>query len=97
MTFLERYSTAIDECYVQSLNDPETDPYQSKYEAKKLFEELRQEDLNETSDILQKEFQTLDLIDEGDRRTFVMIKADEEAKEASGKRRFKSGAGIGRR
>jgi hypothetical protein len=84
MTFLERYLTAIDKCYVQSLNDPETEPYKSKYEARKIFEELLEENVDEQSDILQKEFQTLDLI-EDDKRKFVMINSDQQAKESSGK------------
>ena len=85
MTFLERYLTAIDKCYVQSLNDPETEPYKSKYEAKKLFEQLRQEDIEDVSDSLQKEFHTLDLLGEGDDRKFITVKPDEEVKETSSK------------
>ncbi len=76
MTFLERYLTAIDKCYVQSLNDPETEPYKSKYEARKIFEELLKEDINEES---QKEFENLDLIEEDEKLKFVIIKSDQQS------------------
>jgi hypothetical protein len=84
MTLLERYLIAIDKCYVQSLNDPENEPYKSKYEAKKLFEELYEEDINDESEIIQKEFETLDLINEDNKLKFVIIKSDQQAKELSG-------------
>lgn len=84
MTFLERYLTAIDKCYVQSLNDPEEEPYKSKYEARKLFEELHEEEIHEASDSLQKELENLDLIEENDKLKFMIIKPDELAKETSG-------------
>ncbi|CAF4372588.1 unnamed protein product, partial [Adineta steineri] len=83
MTFLERYLIAVDKCYVRSLNDSETEPYKSKYEAKKLFEELYDVDIDEKSDYLEKEFQTLDLIEEDDKKKFIMIQSDEQAKELS--------------
>jgi len=84
MKLLERYLIAIDKCYVQSLNDPENEPYKSKYEARKLFEELYEEDINDESEIIQKEFQTLDLIDEDNKLKFVIIQSDQQAKELSG-------------
>ncbi|CAF1537137.1 unnamed protein product [Adineta steineri] len=83
MTFLERYLIAVDKCYVQSLNDSETEPYKSKYEARKLFEELYDVDIDEKSDNLEKEFQTLDLIEEDDKKKFIMIQSDQQAKELS--------------
>jgi hypothetical protein len=83
MTFIERYLNAIDKCYVQSLNDPENEPYKSKYEARKIFEELYEEDIDETSDFMQKDFETLDLIEEDDKLKFVIIKSDQQAKEPS--------------
>ena len=79
MTFLERYLTAIDKCYVQSLNDPETEPYKSKYEARKIFEELLKEDVNEESDTLQKQFENLDLIEEDDKLKFLIIKSEQQS------------------
>ncbi|CAF4832555.1 unnamed protein product [Rotaria sp. Silwood1] len=85
MTFLERYLIAIDKCYVQSLNDPETEPFKSKYEARKIFEELHQETFNEESDIMIKEFQTLDLIEEDNKLKFIIIKSNEQVNEPSGK------------
>ena len=87
MTFIERYLIAVDKCYVQSLNDPETEPYKSKYEARKLFEELYDANVDEQSDILEKELHNLDLIEENNRPKFVLIKPDEELKETSGKSR----------
>jgi hypothetical protein len=85
MTLLERYLTAIDKCYVQSLNDPEEEPYKSKYEARKIFEELREVEIDEESDIIQKEFETLDLIEQDNKLKFVIIKPDQQATETSGK------------
>jgi hypothetical protein len=84
MKLLERYLISIDKCYVQSLNDPENEPYKSKYEARKLFEELYEENINDESEIIQKEFQTLDLIDEDNKLKFVIIQSDQQAKELSG-------------
>jgi len=84
MTFLERYLTAIDKFYVQSLNDPENEPYKSKYEARKIFEELYEENIDEESDIMKKEFENLDLIEEDDKLKFVIIKSDQSTKELSG-------------
>ncbi|CAF4223749.1 unnamed protein product, partial [Rotaria sordida] len=83
MTLLERYLNAIDKCYVQCLNDPEDEPYKSKYEAKKIFEELYKENLDEESDIMKKEFETLDLIEENNQRKFIIIKSDQQANEPS--------------
>jgi hypothetical protein len=83
MTLLERYLTAIDKCYVQSLNDPETEPYKSKYEARKLFEELYDVEIPQESDILQKELQTLDLIEENNQFKFIFIQSDQPIKEVS--------------
>ncbi|CAF1321883.1 unnamed protein product [Rotaria sordida] len=83
MTLLERYLNAIDKCYVQCLNDPENEPYKSKYEAKKIFEELYKENLDEESDIMKKEFETLDLIEENNQRKFIIIKSDQQANEPS--------------
>jgi hypothetical protein len=85
MTLLERYLTAIDKCYVQSLNDPEEEPYKSKYEARKIFEELREVEIDEESDIIQKEFETLDLTEQDNKLKFVIIKPDQQATETSGK------------
>ncbi|UJR09813.1 hypothetical protein I4U23_014039 [Adineta vaga] len=90
MKFLERYSTAIDKCYVQSLNDPETEPYKSKYEARKIFEELYQENVDEQSDVLEKEFENLDLIEENEKQKFIMIKSDEQLKETSVSKKHRS-------
>ena len=83
MTLLERYSTAIEICYVQSLTDPENEPYKSKYQARKLFEQLYDEEIPDESDILQKELQTLDLIEEDHQQKLIPIKTDEPVKEAS--------------
>ncbi|CAF1277879.1 unnamed protein product [Rotaria sp. Silwood1] len=83
MTFLERYLIAIDKCYVQSLNDPENEPFKSKYEARKIFEELHQENFDEESDIMIKEFQTLDLIEEDNKLKFIIIKSNEQVNEPS--------------
>ena len=85
MKLIERYLAAIDKCYVQSLNDPETEPYKSKYEARKLFEELYDENINEESDIIRKEFETLDLIEDNDKLKFIVIKSGQQANEPSGK------------
>jgi hypothetical protein len=85
MALLERYLSAIDKCYVQSLNDPETEPYKSKYEARKILEGLYEEPIDEESDIIQHEFETLDLIEEDDKQKFIMIKSGEQAKEPSGR------------
>ena len=80
MTLLERYLTAIDQCYLQCLTDPETDPYRSKYEARKLFEQLYQEeDIGEISDILQNELEKLDLIDE----KLILVHPDQPVHESS--------------
>lgn len=84
MTLLERYLIAVDKCYVQSLNDPETEPYKSKYEARKLFEELYDENIGEVSDLMKKELENLDLIEEDNKLKFVIIKSDEIGKELSG-------------
>ncbi|CAF4380931.1 unnamed protein product, partial [Rotaria sp. Silwood2] len=83
MTLLERYLIAIDKCYVQSLNDPENEPYKSKYEAKKIFEQLHEENIDEESDIMKKEFETLDLIEENNQQIFIIIKSDQQANEPS--------------
>ena len=85
MKLLERYLAAIDKCYIQSLNDPETEPYKSKYEARKLFEELYDENINEESDIIRKEFETLDLIKDNGKLKFIVINSDQQANESSGK------------
>lgn len=85
MTLLERYLTAIDQCYVQSLTDPETEPYRSKYEARKLFEQFYQEDINESSDILQNELQRLDLIDD----KFIFIQPNEPLQELSSSKKHR--------
>jgi hypothetical protein len=89
MTLLEQYLTAIDKCYVQSLNDPETEPYKSKYEARKLFEELYESEIPEESDILQKELQTLDLIEENNQFKFILIQSDEQAKQLSASKKHR--------
>ena len=85
MTLFERYLIAIDKCYVQSLNDPENEPYKSKYEARKIFEELREVEIDEESEIIQNEFQTLDLIEDDDKLKFMIINSNQQAKELSGK------------
>jgi len=72
MTLLERYRRAIDKCYVQSLNDPETEPYKSKYEARKLFEELYNLDIPPIASDLVKDF---DLIHENDSFKFVLAES----------------------
>ena len=72
MTLLERYRRAIDKCYVQSLNDPETEPYKSKYEARKLFEELYNLDTPPIASDLVKDF---DLIHENDSFKFVLAES----------------------
>ncbi|CAF3973804.1 unnamed protein product [Rotaria magnacalcarata] len=83
MKLLERYLLAVDKCYVQSLNDPEAEPYKSKYEARKLFEELHAENIDEESDEIKKEFDTLDLIDENNKIKFIIKKPDEYLYEPS--------------
>ena len=89
MTLLERYLTAIDKCYVQCLNDPETEPYKSKYEARKLFEELYESEIPDESDILEKELQTLELIEENNQFKFILIQSDEQTKELSASKKHR--------
>lgn len=84
MTFIERYLLAVDKCYVQCLNDPETQPYKSKYEARKIFEDLREENIDEESDTMKKEFETLDIISDDDKLQFIIRKSDEQLNELSG-------------
>ncbi|CAM2721141.1 unnamed protein product [Rotaria socialis] len=83
MKLLDRYLLAVDKCYVQSLNDPEAEPYKSKYEARKLFEELHAENIDEESDEIKKEFDTLDLIEENNKLKFIIKKPDEYLNEPS--------------
>ena len=78
MTFLERYLAAVEKCYVQSLNDPEEEPFRSKYEARQVFEELREVEIDEESDIIQKEFNTLDLIEDENKLKFVPTTSSQE-------------------
>ena len=85
MKLLERYLAAIDKCYIQSLTDPETEPYKSKYGARKLFEELYDENINEESDIIREEFETLGLIKDNGKLKFIVINSDQQANESSGK------------
>ena len=78
MTFLERYLAAVEKCYVQCLNDPEEEPYRSKYESRKSFEELREVDIDEESDLIQREFETLDLVQNENKLKFITTTSAEE-------------------
>ena len=87
MTFLERYLHAVDKCYVQCLNDPENEPYKSKYEARKLFEELYNvKEINDELDILKKQFENLDLIEENEGQLKFVI--NQSIKESSSKKKL---------
>lgn len=79
MTFLERYLAAVEKCYVQSLSDPEEEPFRSKYEARQLFEELREVQIDEESAIIQQEFNTLDLIEDENKLKFVATTSSQAA------------------
>lgn len=73
MTFVERYSSALDKC---SIVDPETEPFRSKYEAKKIFEELKTIDsIVPISLDLRDDFESLNLFN-NDRNKFVDLILD---------------------
>ena len=85
MTFFEQYLKAVDKCYVESLNDPETEPFKSKYEARKLFEDLRAMNIDEDSTLIRKELNSLQLIiEENEQFKFVSIQSDQPSDESSG-------------
>ena len=71
MTFVERYALAVDKC---SIVDPETEPYRSKYEAKKIFEDLKiDESLNKIPETLIEEFQSLNLFNDDENKYKKLI------------------------
>lgn len=59
MNFVDRYFSAVDLCYVQSENDPEENPYKSKYEARRIFDELRQVELFDVDEQIGKHFENV--------------------------------------
>ena len=74
MSFVERYLTAVDLCYIQSQNDPENEPYRSKYAARKIFEELHELELDTVDVVISKDLQALSIHDD----KFVPIESEDD-------------------
>ncbi|CAF1054012.1 unnamed protein product [Didymodactylos carnosus] len=82
MNIKTSYKEAVQLCYVKCLNDPENDPYKSKYEVKKIFDDIKdqlllsgEQTVSDDDNPLTNEFYDLDIIYDKTTnmpRTFVM-------------------------
>jgi hypothetical protein len=89
MNLGEQYLAAVDKCYVQCLNDPEHEPYRSKYEAKKLFEDMHDIEPNDPSDILRQQIDRLRLVNDVQGWKFISIDMDQSVDDTTGEKQQK--------